>query len=439
MTRLIDLVEAQDRLLAAIAAVPIGVRISIPQLRDHLVSQSDVLGAIQTLIDCGKLDRETLRPPQTCSPSPRSVAAESPSPAAARGGKAEARCCGRKGQKKGAEPSRPLYDALIAEAKARGMSVQAVSLAIWNNKARIYQLAKMSTVAGSTARRCREWIEARPNTLRAGEREQTGPVPRSPAPAPVDDGPTGAEMAAALDALIATHELSKTRVGMKLTGCKGGVEILRKRATITPLMVDRVRALLADPPIAELRGPRSAKASAPAKKGAAVGRVGAPTKDRDPTEPPPTPLMDLAEKQRRNGQRHVAAVRRGREAEATRKLDAGEKPKNSFELSLMSNIERRREEAKRQADPVEQAKLALQRRGRVVHSATIHGGRRGYFIVGGQRDPRTGRLREISPAELLDLAEKATGLVFRRVAAAASPHTNPGAPAADLNTQAGAR
>jgi hypothetical protein len=134
---------------------------------------------------------------------------------------------------------------------------------------------------------------------------------------------------------------------------------------------------------------------------------------RDPTAKPDTPLMDAAERQRVNGQRHQANIRRGQEHEAAERLDAGKPPRNSFERSTMANIERRRDTEARAADPVEQAKVALQRKGRSVYAADVAGGKAGHFHVSGKRDS-AGRLLDLTPAALIAEAERVTGQSFRR-------------------------
>jgi hypothetical protein len=70
--RLIDQAGTRARLFEAIAAVPAGVKLSIPALRDALVSQADVLAGLQSLIAEGLLDPATLRPvaPASVEPPP---------------------------------------------------------------------------------------------------------------------------------------------------------------------------------------------------------------------------------------------------------------------------------------------------------------------------------------------------------------------------------
>ena len=114
-------------------------------------------------------------------------------------------------------------------------------------------------------------------------------------------------------------------------------------------------------------------------------------------------------------ERQSAATRRGIGREAEKRLD-GEKVAGAASpavLAAMNLIADRRAAEARQTDPVEQAKLTLQRKGRVVYSASVHGGRSDRFHVSGERDGN-GRLKELTPAALLDLAERVTGQSFRR-------------------------
>jgi hypothetical protein len=159
--RLIHQAGTRARLFDAIAAVPIGAKLSISGLRDALVNQADVLWGIESLIGEELLDRATLRPmpaaePATCDDAEQAATVEA------------------------------------------------------------------------------------------------------------DHLPTGAELADRLEALIAEHGLSRTRVGLKIYGNRDGVSVLRhanpRRATVA-----RILALLADPPIEDLK-PRDAWASRRAKR-----------------------------------------------------------------------------------------------------------------------------------------------------------------------------
>jgi hypothetical protein len=229
----------------------------------------------------------------------------------------------------------------------------------------------------------------------------TAPLPAPPiadAAEPPPQLPTGAQLADELDAFIATHGLAKTKVAEHLFGTRNYIERLRKRCPYRAT-IEKVRTFLAAPPPAMLKS----EAAAPlGDRRYAVNR-------RDSTAKPETPLMDREERQRVNGQRHSAEIRRGQEQKAAARLDAGQKGRTSVERAQMADIGRRRADEARQADPIEQAKLALQRKGRVVYSASVSGGRKDRFIVSGQP-------KELTPAELVALAEKVTGQTFRRSA-----------------------
>src|SRR5207237_3591495 len=60
--RLIHRTDVLQQLLAAIAEVPRGQKLSIPALRDRLISQGDVIHGIEKLIAALELDPATLRP-----------------------------------------------------------------------------------------------------------------------------------------------------------------------------------------------------------------------------------------------------------------------------------------------------------------------------------------------------------------------------------------
>lgn len=442
-------------------------KLHLGRIRSRLLSQAEIVASIERLIGEGRLNRLTLRPTRDPPPS-------------------QLRGLNRKGFALGdGEPGPPLFDALVAEAKRRGLPLKQVSNELFGVKSSIYRLRSNPTCRRATADRVRHWLEqsasmpgghapagrgrsaiaaaslvaeidaflaatgmsasrfgvhclpgksrltymrrpgatVKPATVERvrafianyrATHEPSGAESQAPenpsVAAPPITGPSCAALADAIDALIAAHDLSRTRVGTHLFNTSSGIARLRK-GTRRPARktVERVQAFLRDPPLSDFRRKREREAPDPTSARQRKLR-------RDATERPDTPLMDLAERQRANGLRYRAAIRRGQEQEAAARLDAYKPPRNGFERNLMSEVERRRAEEARQKDPVEQAKLALQRKGRVVHSASIHGGRSGFFMVGGQRDPRTGRLREISPGELLDLAERVTGQSFRRSA-----------------------
>jgi hypothetical protein len=94
------------------------------------------------------------------------------------------------------------------------------------------------------------------------------------------------------------------------------------------------------------------------------------------------PLTELRDRQVTAGHRRVAAVRRGQEHEAGKRLDAGLTGRNSVERTLMASIERRREQDARLADPIEQAKAILRKRYSPVVGAEVVDGPKGHFVVG---------------------------------------------------------
>jgi hypothetical protein len=257
--RLLEAPAAERQLLAAVAAVPLGQRLHIPALRDALVNQADVLAALQRLVERGKLDRGTLRPrPERILPLlPRQRGASNRGFAIGKG-----------------EPSKPLLDALKAEGERRGFTTQQLSLAVWDNKARIYQLASAATVRRATANVVRAWIDR--------SREEHPELPQSPAPAveapvvvrkgepaagavqpPAHEPQTAAELFAAVMDHCERHDLSSTRVGKHLFGGNNGLLRLRDGSKPQARTLAKLRAFLASAPSDDLRrrpagGPRVA-------------------------------------------------------------------------------------------------------------------------------------------------------------------------------------
>lgn len=83
---------------------------------------------------------------------------------------------------------------------------------------------------------------------------------------------------------------------------------------------------------------------------------------RDPTQEPNAELFDAGDRIRERGYRNAANARRGAEAAAAERLDAGLPGRNSMERSAMFEIQKRREAEARLADPLEQAKTVIRRR-----------------------------------------------------------------------------
>jgi hypothetical protein len=287
-----------------------------------------------------------------------------------------------------------------AFAAEHGLAMRRVGMALFGGEATVARLRRTGTPSASTIQKVRAFVAAAPPTeLR---KQESGGVRE-----PVVAGPSGAELAAEVDLLIEKHGLSKSAVGRHLLNQGSGVEALRKSAHPRRATVERVRALLADPPIEQLRAraPVGDRRFKPAKP--------APAPRRDPTQPPETPSLDQADKQRLNGQRYASEVRRGQEREAAALVDQGVDPssvKSTFQGNLMRQIIARRADEARQADPVEQAKIALQRKGRTVYAASVVGGPKNRFVVSGLGT-------EVTPAALIAEAERITGQTFRRSAA----------------------
>lgn len=383
-------------LLRAIAKVPVGQKLDLRALREPLdLTQADTIRAIETLIDEGRLDRATLRP----------VADQQP-PA---GGTVPRR---RRGQSANGQPARPLFDALVAEGKRRGLTIQKTSLALFGNKARIYQLTKTDTVRWATADKVRAWIAAPPSdglppaapTPAAGHCEGAGQHAKAPAPspsAPLEERleaaaerfiqanpppPTGTDLADRLERFIAANPgitKSKTLKHLRLGG--HGLDHLRHAQHPRQATIDRVLAFLADPPIADLQRQRYSTGK-PARRRPAYHQGGDPTVGQA---------------------RQAAALRRSQTAIAERILEKNPDAiggRNQSITTAIANVRRQRDEEARRTDPVERAKLALRKRGRVVFDASVDGGRKGRFFVSGQNDPGTGKRLQLTAVDLIALA-----------------------------------
>jgi hypothetical protein len=358
--RLIETPAARRQLLAAISAAPAGEKLSIPKLRDALLCQADVLDALHTMVGEGKLDRATLRPPVK-EPKPER------SPASG------------KGHFPGDEPAPPVFDALKAEGGRRGLSLEKVSTAVFGNRARIFAL-QTGTVRQVTADKVRAWIAAAPTEPpaaappAAAEPEPLPSVPPqavvprafTPSPGPL---PTGAELLSEIIAFCERTGTSISTFGTQAVHDPGLANRLRSGSNPTERTVARVRGFIAT-----------------AKTVVAVNRKA------------------LADKLQSN------AKRRGLRAAAQKRVDAGLSAGSAPPGHLRSaqlDLEREQAEHARLADPVERAKVALQRKGRTVYAASVVGGPANRFVVSGMG-------RDVTPAALLAEAERVTGESFRR-------------------------
>lgn len=214
-------------MLKGIAKVPAGEKLNIRALRDPLgISQAEALAAIEMLIAEGRLDRMSLRPSEPIHANRSS----GPSPLAAW---------------QAAHPSgAALADALERYVKAHGLAMWRVSEHLSLGRSGAARLRRTTRPRQATINKVRACLAAEPD--QAWRIRPTGGarVPKH--------GVTGAGLAARLDALIAEHGLSKSAVGLLIYSNVHGVERLRlampHRKTIA-----KVEALLADPPIAQLR------------------------------------------------------------------------------------------------------------------------------------------------------------------------------------------
>jgi hypothetical protein len=309
--RLAELPLARAQLLAAIAAVPAGVKLGIPQLRDALVSQADVLAALQRLVDEGALDAATLR-------APLEARANSQPPARISGGPIQPNRRASSLSDAPIQPNRRAGErvsgaALAAEltdyAKRHGLALSRVGAHVFGNKSIIMRLRHPGRVPQQrTIAKARAFLSAPP---------PPGLEPRPAGGARIADcGATGAELADELEAMIAEHQLSKTAVGLHLYGHRSGVDVLR-RSNPRRSTVAKVRALLADPPLDRLRGKSSRNGVAAADGGgdgeparrerpstAAPALRGAQSPERVidvPRRVPPSPPQAVAEPRRVEG------------------------------------------------------------------------------------------------------------------------------------------
>lgn len=422
-----------DLLLPGVAKRPQGDKVRVGDLARILgASQADVIAALEALVAGGQLDAQTLRPP-TRPTGPqlveRIVAEAKRRDLSERQasrqifGHETALVIMRRGNgpvRQGsldkvnawlanppsAEPVEPgrlprrvtgaeLCRILRDEGTRRGMSPTAVSLAVFGATGQMstMQRADQRAVRDGTRLKAQAWLD-NPNAPKVASRPpaagaaEAGGV-RTPPPASTAARlPTGKELAAQLDALIAKHGLAKSRVGLAIYGTKNGVEHLRRIRRPSADKVERVQALLANPPLDRLRYQRL-----PRK---AVTRLARP----DPTQRPDTPDLDAAERFRRSQALIGANVRRQQEQTAAKLLDAGVKPGQltGFQAHQVREIQRRRDDEARAKDPVAQAQLTLQRKGKTVYRASVCGRSAKKFVVSGCN-------RDVPEQDLVALAD----------------------------------
>jgi hypothetical protein len=212
-------------------------------------------------------------------------------------------------------------------------------------------------------------------------------------PAPLAH-PLGVVLAAKIDAFLAAHpNLAQVRVLAAMgMGATCLARFRRGDCLPTPARVARVDAVLAGPVLDDwVKKP----------KGAVRGRA---------RPAPAQPDVAVA--------RAFTAQRKRETAEAQRILDVNPDAlagRNNSITAAIGALRRQREADQRRSDPIEQAKLALRKRGRVVFDASVDGGRKGRFFVSGQTDPDTGKRRQLTPDDLTALAWKVNPTAMREL------------------------
>lgn len=193
---------------------------------------------------------------------------------------------------------------------------------------------------------------------------------------------TGANLADEIEALLTRRpDLSRVRTARAAYKWSGGIEQLRKVEYPMPRTIERIRALVANPPAECIKKP-----------------MGAPRTGRRyrQTYTPRPRIVDAS------GHRIAAGVRRSKLLRAQARIDAGlpaGKAGQAMKLTQMA-LEAQHRETARLACPIEQAKTLLRRRGRVVFSASVYGGPKDRFIISGRGS------ETISTDELLAMAKR---------------------------------
>jgi hypothetical protein len=208
---------------------------------------------------------------------------------------------------------------------------------------------------------------------------------------------TGPVLAAEVDAFLAAHpNLAQRRVLAAMGMGASCLAAFRRGDRLpTPARAIKVRGVMSGP----VRDDWVKK-----PKGQRPGTVRGPRVQRSPTD------VGVA--------RQSAALRRSQTAQAERILDKNPEAlsgRNSGITQAIAAVRRSREEAARRTDPIEHAKLALRKRGRVVFDASVDGGRKGRFFVSGQTDPVTGKRKQLTADELTALAWKVNPLAMQEI------------------------
>lgn len=339
-----------------VEGVPAGEPLPLAAIADRLgIAQADVAAAVEDLIAEGRLDKVTLR----------SVAVAEP-PAAPTG--------------------QQLHRQLVDEGKRRGLSERAVSLQALGAPASLAMMRR-----GSCA--------VRPQTFEKAKAWLALPAPDAPAIV------TGPALADEINAFLESTGMSPTRFGqLAMRGTPSAVRRLRDQARVTPAIAARVRDFITNPPpgaFLEAAATGKAQRSKPQRRGP---RTPAPGNGA------PVPIAGrmvasnhgarVAAGIRRSATRQAEAILDGRDAPGAR-LQTGQITSTVY--AAIAQIEAGRAAAARAADPIEQAKLALRRRGRVVFAASVTGGPADRYLVGGMVDD-AGKPKQLTDRELIEAA-----------------------------------
>ena len=184
---------------------------------------------------------------------------------------------------------------------------------------------------------------------------------------------TGAELAEEIEALIRrVPGLARRRIGPLVYGTPSGINKLRQKGRVTQVVVDRVRALIANPPPEAFSPPPKARKQKPER-------------------------LSTAER----GWRIAAGMKKANRIKAEARIAAGLDARNAGAALRITQraIERTMEQRARAHDPIEQAKTLIRRSGRVVYSMSVHGGPSDKFIISGRGS------EPIDTEELLQLAQ----------------------------------
>jgi hypothetical protein len=391
----------QGAVLRAVTQRPTGDKVRIADLARRLaLTQADVIATIELLVADFRLDPKTLR-----VPVPQQPVAEPPAgapPLAPAGDVPEAIAAPPVTVLPPARAllptGRELARKLRVEGERRGLTITKVSWQAFGNPAQMSMMQHgRRAVMQSTFDKAQAWLA----------------TPAADAAPPF----TGAQLAAEIDVFLARTGMAQSRFGHLALNSPNALPRMRVQPLVRAETIARVRAFIANPPADALQQPRCRHKPKPAPRPTAAAATPPPppqpparvTREpaprRDPTQRPPS--LDAAESRRAGTMRHIAAIARSKEKVATDLVDAGADPtrQSTYVANQMREIIRRRAEEARQADPIEQAKLALRRRGRIVCDASVDGGRHGRFFVSGQVDD-SGKRKQLDAAELTALAWK---------------------------------